>query len=330
MHFANGRWIVPLATWLAPVFILRFVRTQNRALGDIISLVVSIMAYSIAWHGLIPLSGVSFYLVAGSLGMVFWLPYLADRLLTPRMDGFTGTLVFPLTWTTLEYVYTETNPYASWASLAYTQYGDLPLMQIVSVFGIWAITFLITWFASVLNWMWASDFCLTKIRWGTILFASVLSFVLLFGGLRLTFSASQEGVVRIESVVSSPQSRGSSDSQVLDSYLERTRRQARAGAQIVTWDEGGICVNQSAESLFVGRGRELARQERIYLLMGLAYLLSGASVYVMKPNKQVSWALLMAFGDLLLLFKTIPWSFRIVLWLPWAGAVQRILPSLPL
>lgn len=26
MAFANGRWIVPIATWLAPVFLLRFSR----------------------------------------------------------------------------------------------------------------------------------------------------------------------------------------------------------------------------------------------------------------------------------------------------------------
>lgn len=26
--FANGRWIIPLATWLAPILLMRFARTQ--------------------------------------------------------------------------------------------------------------------------------------------------------------------------------------------------------------------------------------------------------------------------------------------------------------
>ncbi|MGB7063478.1 MAG: apolipoprotein acyltransferase, partial [Candidatus Zixiibacteriota bacterium] len=168
--FANGRWIVLLATWLAPVFILRFVRTQRPARGLVISLLASIVAYIIVWHGLIPLSGVFYYILAGGLALIFWLAYLADRLLTPRIMGFVGTLVFPSAWTTLEYVYTITNPYASWGALGYTQYGNLPLVQIVSVTGIWGLTFLITWFASVFNWAWERDFTWAKIRWGTSLY----------------------------------------------------------------------------------------------------------------------------------------------------------------
>ena len=26
--FSNGRWFIPLATWLAPIFLIRFARTQ--------------------------------------------------------------------------------------------------------------------------------------------------------------------------------------------------------------------------------------------------------------------------------------------------------------
>jgi len=29
MLFAHGRWIIPLATWLAPIFILRFVHAKK-------------------------------------------------------------------------------------------------------------------------------------------------------------------------------------------------------------------------------------------------------------------------------------------------------------
>jgi apolipoprotein N-acyltransferase len=226
-------------------------------------------AYIMVWRGLIPLPGAFYYLVAGSLGLIFWLPYLADRLLTPRFQGFAGTLVFPLAWTTLEYVYTATNPYASWGSLAYTQYGNLPLVQIVSVTGIWGLTFLITWFASAFNWIWEREFAWPRIRRGAALYAGALVSVLLLGGLRLAVSAPGEGVVRVESVTSTPQTEGLPDSLVLDDYLERTRRQAHAGADIIVWDEGGVCVSRENESRVVDRGRELARREGVYLLMGL-------------------------------------------------------------
>ena len=272
MVFANGRWIVPAATWLAPVFLLRFTRTQKAGRGLAVTLLALVAISIIAWKGLIPLPGVFYYIVAGSLGLVFWLAFLADRLLTPRMTGFAGTLVFPLAWTTLEYVYTITNPYASWGSLAYTQYQNLPLLQIVSVAGIWGITFLITWFASVFNWMWENQFVWERIRTGTALYAGVLVAVFLFGGLRLDFCSPEAEVVRVDAITGTPQTEGLPNDELLGNYLQRTRHQARAGAAVVVWDEAGVVVKQANESLFVDRACELARQENIYLLMGLCVM----------------------------------------------------------
>jgi apolipoprotein N-acyltransferase len=272
MVFANGRWIVPAATWLALVFLLRFTRTQKAGRGLAVTLLVLMAVYVIAWKGLIPLPGIFYYIVAGSLGLVFWLAFLADRLLTPHMTGFVGTLVFPLAWTTLEYVYTMTTPYASWGSLAYTQYEYLPLIQVVSVTGIWGVTFLITWFASVSNWIWENQFAWQGIRRGTALYAAVLLAVLLIGGLRLALFAPEANTVRVDSITGTSQTQGLPNKELLENYLERTRLQARAGADIVVLDEAGVVVDQADESLFIGRGCELARQEHIYLLMGLCVM----------------------------------------------------------
>ncbi|MEA3441635.1 MAG: nitrilase-related carbon-nitrogen hydrolase, partial [Chloroflexota bacterium] len=57
--------------------------------------------------------------------------------------------------------------------------------------------------------------------------------------------------------------------QVLDYYLQQSREQARAGAEIVVWQEYAVYVFEDDEALFIEQGRELARQENIYLLMGL-------------------------------------------------------------
>lgn len=92
----------------------------------------------------------SFILVV-TVSLVGVLPFLADRLIAPRLKGFVSTLVLPLAFVTLEYVKLLTSSYGSWGSLAYTQYGNLPLLQILSVTGLWGITFLIAWFASVVN-----------------------------------------------------------------------------------------------------------------------------------------------------------------------------------
>ena len=61
------------------------------------------------------------------------MPYLIDRLLSPRLKGFAATLVFPLAVTAMDFLGMTINPIGSWGALAYTQYGNLALMQLLSV-----------------------------------------------------------------------------------------------------------------------------------------------------------------------------------------------------
>ncbi len=165
-----------------------------------------------------------------------------------------------------------TTPYASWGSLAYTQHDNIALIQIVSVMGIWGLTFLLTWFASLINWIWENQFKWPAIRRGVALYAGVLASVLLYGGLRLALFAPQADLVRVDSITGTPQTQGLPYSELLDNNLERTRHQARAGADIIVWDETGGVVDQADESLFINRSCELARQENIYILIGLCVM----------------------------------------------------------
>src|SRR5207247_8319696 len=50
------------------------------------------------------------------------------------------------------------------SDLAYTQYGDLPLMQLVSVTGLAGIVFLMAWSASVTNHAWDRGWAPEAIR----------------------------------------------------------------------------------------------------------------------------------------------------------------------
>ena len=107
------------------------------------------------------LSGIGYYAIVLILTGLTMLPYLADRLITPRLGGFVATLVFPLAFTMFEYL-SSFGPSGTINSIANTQYGNLPLLQVVSVTGIWGLTFLITWFAAVVNWAWEQALCLAS------------------------------------------------------------------------------------------------------------------------------------------------------------------------
>ncbi len=319
--FSNGRWIIPLATWLAPVFLMRFVRTQKPVRGLILGALTHIAATTMYWQGMVPVPVVALYfLITGGYGLIFFLPYVADRLLTPRLKGLAATLVFPLAWVTVEYANSLANPYGTWASLAYTQYGNLPLVQLVSVTGLWGLSFLITWFASVVNWAWEQGFDWPRVRLGVGLYVGILGAVLLFGSARVALFPPEADTVRVASLTPSRDllaerqkifdrfvsGEPMTDAQwesgralwntILDDLVERSQLEARAGAKIVVWPEGAASMWEEDEMANIERGRELARQEGVYLQMALGSIppdfpnsLIGNKLIMIDPSGKILW-----------------------------------------
>ena len=72
--------------------------------------------------------------------------------------------MFPLAFVAAEFLRSRLTPAATWGSIAYTQYGYLPLMQVAAFVGICGITFLIAWFASTVEWAWSRGFEWSVVR----------------------------------------------------------------------------------------------------------------------------------------------------------------------
>jgi apolipoprotein N-acyltransferase len=155
LPFANIQTVWPIAAWLSPVFLMRFSRTGPLKVGLPLILAAQICAIAIGMRNDYTALPAGPLLIGAILvyGLLFWLPYLLDRLLVPHLPGVPRTLVFPLAAVTLNYLLLFT-PFHTFGSPAYTQYGNLPLMQLVSLTGIWGLIFLISWLAPVINEVW--------------------------------------------------------------------------------------------------------------------------------------------------------------------------------
>lgn len=283
MLLSNGRWIISYATWLSPIFLLRFMRLQKPLKGFLFVALAMAIVNMITWWKLIPAPPAVYFLTTGLLLQVFALCFLADRLLATRINGFLSTLVFPVTWCSLEYLSSLNPAKASWTSLAYTQAGDLPLMQLTSITGIWGVSFLITWFASVVNWIWTQNFEWEKFKREAITFSSIAAAIFLFGTLRISLPASPARSVRTASIVQArditadlktckwTDAKGISkySSNVENNLLEKTQQAACAGAKMILWQECAGTIPKTEESSFIDKTAAIAAQEKIYLLMTL-------------------------------------------------------------
>jgi apolipoprotein N-acyltransferase len=294
--FSFGRWTIPLADWFVPLFLIRFMRGAHPLVGVAALWLVLWMAISISNRGILHVPGYAFYAVSAVIAGSFTLPYLADRLLAPHLPGFVGTLTFPLAWVTMELIVARTNPFGTWGAVAYSQYGNLPLMQLASVTGITGIAFLVSWFGSLVNWVWTANFDWRIIHTGVLIYAGVFVLVLSGGAVRLTFKRTKakakrmaaigwpKHILRIDELSGSLNPQMSSEErayytrkfgQIQDWFLENSRREARSGAEVIVWPENNLMVYAEDYDTFLQRAKNLARQEDIYLLMGIAVILLG-------------------------------------------------------
>jgi apolipoprotein N-acyltransferase len=208
------------------------------------------------------------------------LPLLADRLLAPRLKGFAATLVFPLAVTALFFLYNLVSPMGSFGTPGYEQFSNLALTQLVSITGLWGLTFLVSWFGPVVNWAWERSFNWLEVRYGFLVFAAILSVVLVFGSLRLTFAHIEPGTVQIHGFSLANEIYALPDGEqktkeMNDSYIEGTLREASRGAQIVVWPEMAAGGTAEDANVVLARAQDVARQKNIYLVLGLAIAFPG-------------------------------------------------------
>ncbi|MER6734177.1 nitrilase-related carbon-nitrogen hydrolase [Streptomyces puniciscabiei] len=291
MLFAvGGRWDIAAAAWIFPVLLLRFTRLSRAWPGALWTWAAHLAAV-VFW---VQESAIGFdpVVLAGALALAALqtLPFVADRLVEARLHPAAASLVFPAGVAAVEFLITQVSPFGTaYGSLAVTQHGDLPLLQVVSVTGPWGIGFLIAYVASTVNRLWQHA------TWrGGLVCTAVLLGVLLAGGARLAFFPPQGTTVRIAGVTPA---RGTTDTlkatlaryangpggvaaapaaavrpamtAVEDDLLAATRREAAAGAKIVIWPENAVRTREQDEAAAIAAAQREARRSGVYLEIGV-------------------------------------------------------------
>ncbi len=284
-----GRWLIPLTAWLGAIFYIRFFRTQRRAwLAYLLTSISIVITTAITLPSWMASSFMSIIIGAALLGP---LPILLDRLLAPRLPGFASTLVFPLAWTAFDFINANTSPMPISAS-PYALYSDLVLLQLVSLTGIWGLSFLLAWLGSVANWAWERGFAWAEIKRGVLLYGGLMLLVVVYGEARLWFAPTPAQTVRVAgfTIVDWRADQAEMNQafktdieafrQMMEEryqlYFDATIREARAGAKMISWSENAMTVAPEDEPALVTRLQALAKQEGIYLAAPIIEMTNGS------------------------------------------------------
>jgi len=288
---------IPPLAWIAVWLILAAVRSMRGA-GLLAVWAALAAALVVSQRRILPVSGAPYFVTNVLMAATMTLPFAIDRWLAPQRAGLTSTLILPLAFVTIELLRSRFTPgAATWGSLAYTQSGVLPLMQLTAVTGIWGITFLIAWFASTMELARDAHFNWSAAGPGVIAFASTLFIVTAAGAARVGLAPTDRPALRVamihrpvdlfvpgEMTRIAEASVADADLPRVDAklaklqqwFLDGAAREARAGARVVTWPEQNLLVWSEREPEFLERAARVAAGERVVLVMGLGTVHRGA------------------------------------------------------
>ena len=289
---------LPLAPWIGLSCLLYAVRTLPSGVGLASLVVATYLTVAIALRGVIPVPDPLYFAVLVPTVLGLAVPFAVDRLIASRWESWPTTLIFPLAFVAVDFANARLGPYATNGSFAYTQFDNLPLIQITSVTGMFGVTFLLAWFASTVTWAMVRAPQSPRAVLPLVVYGVALALVLLAGEVRLASTASDRRTVRAAAITFPTDQFAPGEMTRFDEgriseaerpqirerlaklqtwFLDQTVREARAGARVIAWAEGNLIVLQEDEAAFVDRARQLAREHSIYLAMGMAAIEPGAS-----------------------------------------------------
>jgi apolipoprotein N-acyltransferase len=313
----GGKWNIVIATWIGSIFFLRYFRAQRSVWGMFLALPFILVASHVFFLGLAVQVTVEFQiLIAVSYTLYVMVPCVADRLLYRKLDNpLLSTLVYPACLIVVQFLLSYIEQLGTVLNWTGSLFSMKPLIQLVSITGVWGPSFLVGWFASIVTTLWEERFDLRKVKLPAAVFSGVFVTIMLWGGIRMVFFAPVPGTVKVGSVVV-----GLPEDNLFYTYLdwpeatqleqrERYRQWSRqvqdelfaaserlipSGIKILAWASGNAVVFAEDEAALIRRMQDFARAHQVYFFPSLLVLgdYSGPDrnrVLAIQPDGQIAY-----------------------------------------
>jgi len=282
MMMLTWDWQVSLFAWLTPILIIYLVRRNRLVTGLLPLFVLSVVTNVLGTQGMsVVMNDWMFMLIQGVIfAVAFLAPFAVDKLLHKKLPGLLPTLVYPATLVAIEFM-NASGGYGSWGMFAHTQFTFPALLQTASLFGSFAISFVVAWFASMANHLFERELTPRNLLRTAGVYAVVLTVLLGFGAIRLEFFSSVDETVRVAALTNDTELFGLvenldhasdylSTEETIDKQINRTEQAAAIGAKIIAWHEASLAVDDEILDKMIADVASITRTHDAYVL--IAYL----------------------------------------------------------
>lgn len=298
---------IQVAILIAPIFILRFIRTQPRTRGILLTLLGFLLSMNIALWGLFDMDNGSVTLAfnilrSSMLAILYFLPYMIDRLVydTFKNKRMLSTLTFPVIMTAIFFLSSLEGPYDGDSAKTIFHYGPLMFKQLASLCGLWGFVFIFSWLAAIINHIWEEGFSWKTTPRMVFLYVFLLLIILSYGDIRLS-SKDSNPTVKIAAVVLVPED-GKAVSmekifqekiispydETLAAIKQLTEKAAFNQAKIVAFQEFAMTIREEDQEKLIEDYQQIAMENQVYLSITYAYFSEeekGKNKHLIMDNK---------------------------------------------
>lgn len=297
-YFANGKHGIGLLAWIFPFFIVYFLHSYPKRRGMLYLFLANYLVQLLSWKGMVPIPGIGYYLTMLLFSLLFTAPFLLDRLVKYEGHGFSRTLLLPLLATSVDFLNSSFSPHGSNGMLAYSQYDFPWLLQVLSVTGIWGLSFLLYWPASLSYFFYTNknNFAryLPWLSFPLLVYASVF----IYGALRYTNQPSSVKVIAAsftlpvdltyqklhENGVDLTSELALSDESKLilaehqEAFFEKANRVITENTDVLSSSEANLIVEKESEPRILQRISHLAQENNVAVFIGAVVYEKGESL----------------------------------------------------
>jgi apolipoprotein N-acyltransferase len=330
---------IGIAAWIAPIFLIRFMRSSKSIYAVVSGFFVLQTAVFI---GILPMMAMmdttsvkmdfsSLLIMQAKTGMLFLallflIPFILDKILYKKLPRFASSLIYPSAVVTIELLLSFTT--GTTGTFSDTQFTLPPLVMTSAIFGAFGLSFVVAWFASMLNYLWEEEWKIKNLGYSGFTYIAIMAGMLIYGGTVIAFPQKTNKNVPIAGVIlkndffermadsdlyvseifyldpaeitelmSSPPSH-------LDEMRQKTMEAVKAGAKIIVWQEYALALESSAADTFLLEMQKLAAEEDVYLLVSYARLLNKEEKnnramknisILFTPDEKIAWEYIKAF-----------------------------------
>ena len=274
--FSIGKLNIPRTIYIWPFCFLHYLHLNaNNKIFSLLKLYICVLIANLArWIGCSNLSLAHDFLAGFYFSFNTIIPYSIDIYFYNKVPKWKNIFIFPLTIGFTEYIlsfysFSNNNLYA------YSQLDNIPFLQIISLFGTFFLSFIITLFSSLLDYSINVFLTEKKISKFVYYYLGIIIFIYLFGGIYLLVPYNKE-IIKAVSVMGISQPyyiRKEKDVLPLNIYYEyinNTMKKAKdINADFISYAERAFAINEEDKDIIINKVLYFIKIYKINTLLSL-------------------------------------------------------------